>query len=369
MRIAFLVSSLLAGATVVALAAPPAAAAATDPSPSTRLQQELTAVIAAGATGVTARVQDGRHEIAAASGAAELGLPRPVPVNGRFRAGSVTKSLIGTVVLQLVAEHRLGLGDTLDDRLPGYLPPGSGITVRELLNHSSGIQDVLSTFPRPGTPEFLALRNQTWTPEQLIARVADKPLLFVPGQRARYSNTNYVLLSLIVERITGRAYSAVIEDRIVEPLRLNHTGFPRDRSIHGPHAHGYMPVREADGTTSIVDVTTFDPSIMWGGGDLISTTRDLNRFFDALLGGELLPPGLMTELKRTDEGSSYGLGVIAHPLSCGITAWGKDGDAPGYSTWSFSSPDGRKRITVSVTWGAGDPDRAVDALLDAELCP
>jgi D-alanyl-D-alanine carboxypeptidase len=373
-RLGSYLGSMVAGATVLALATAPtvprASAAPHHPTPRTQVQRHLDAVVAAGATGATAQVDDGRHRTRASSGVAELGSSRPVPVNARFRAGSVTKTFIGTVILQLVAEHSLGLEDKVDDRLPGVLPTGTGITVRELLNHTSGLRDVLTTFPRPGTPAFLDLRWQTWSPEQLIARVANQPLLFSPGDEASYSNTNYMLLALIIERITAKPYATAIEQRIIRPLGLQDTSFPgTDPFIHGPHAHAYMPIQQGDGSTSIVDVTAFNPTIMWGGGEIISSTRDLNRFYDVLLGGELLPPDLMRQMHETAKGSSYGLGIIRHELSCRITAWGKDGDAPGYSTWSFSTPDNRKRVTVSVTGGTGDPDAAVDALLNAELCP
>ncbi|HVX46409.1 MAG TPA: serine hydrolase domain-containing protein [Mycobacteriales bacterium] len=359
----------VAAATVLALGvAPAAAAAATPPS---QLQQDLDAVVAAGATSATAQVQDGRDRESASSGAAELGSPRPAPVHGRFRAGSVTKSFIGTVILQLVAEHRLGLDDTVDQALPGVIPPGSGITVRDLLDHRSGLRDVLTTFPRPGTPEFLDLRWKSWTPRELIARVADQPVLFPPGSQASYSNTNYMLLALIIERITGKPYSAAVQQRIIRPLRLQHTYFPgHDPVLRGPHAHAYMAVQEDDGTTPLVDVTTFDPTIMWGGGEIISTTADLNRFFDALLDGRLLPPDLMKQMYVTGEDSIYGLGIIKRPLTCNVPpAWGKDGDAPGFSTWSFRSADGRRQVTLSITWGAGDSDQAVDKLLNDALCP
>jgi D-alanyl-D-alanine carboxypeptidase len=371
-RLGSYLGTTVAGATVLALAAAPTVASASAPSPHSQLQRDLDAIVAAGATSATAQVQDGRHVVSATSGPAEIGSPRPAPVNGRFRAGSVTKSFIGTVALQLVAEHRLGLDDKLDQVLPGVIPAGTGITVRDLLDHRSGLVDVLTTFPRPGTPDFLDLRWKTWTPSELIARVADKPLQFTPGSEARYSNTNYMLLGLIIERITGRPYSEAVEHRIIRPLHLHDTSFPQgiDPFVHGSHAHGYMAVQQPDGSTPLVDVTTFNPTIMWGGGEIISSTSDLNRFFDALLGGRLLPPDLMKQMHVTGKDSIYGLGIIQRPLTCSVPpAWGKDGDAPGYSTWSFRSDDGRKQVTVSVRWGAGDSDDAVDALLNDALCP
>lgn len=325
-------------------------------------------MVAAGATSATADVEDDRHHVRASSGAAERGSHRPAPVNGRFRVGSVTKAFVATAILQLVAEHKLSLDDTVDDLLPGALPAGSGITVRELLNHTSGIPEYLRTFPSPRSPEILQLRWDTWSPQELVDRVADMPL--TPSGRPSYSNTNYILLGMVIEHITGKPYGATILQHIIQPLGLHDTSVPgTDPFIRGPHAHGYLPVQQADGSFSFVDITAFNPSLMGAGGEMISTTRDLNRFFDALLNGRLLPPDLMKQMKTTAGSSIYGLGIITHQLTkCGTTAWGKDGDAPGYSTWSFTSPDNHKHVTVSITVGKGDPDTAVDDLLEAELC-
>lgn len=363
----------LAGATVLVLAGASVTASASPGSARARLRQEVAAVVAAGATGASAEVDDGTHRVRAVAGTATLGSSRPVPAGGRFRAGSVTKTFVGAVVLQLVDEHRLGLDDTVDDVLPGVLPAGTGITVRELLNHTSGLPDILTTLPRPTTPEFLALRWHTWSQRELVARVADRPLLFTPGSEASYSNTNYLLLGLIVERVTGKPFHTEIERRIIRPLGLSGTSVPgADPSIHGPHAHGYLPVEQSDGSVSVVDITAINPTVLGFAGEIISTTRDLNRFYAALFDGTLLPPYLVAQMRTPAAGSVYGLGVIQQPLSCGITAWGKDGDAPGYSTWVFSAPDDSRRVTVSATWGRTDHNKlgdAVDDLLDAELCP
>lgn len=350
-------------AAVMAVVGIPAAALALPPS--SQLQRDLDAVVAAGATGATAEVGSAR----VSSGAATLGTHRPVPVNGRFRIGSETKAFVATVVLQLVAEHRLGLDDTVDSRLPDVLPAGEGITVRELLNHTSGIPDILTTFPSPYSGAFVKMRWKTWSASDLVARVSAKPLLFPPGSKAGYSNTNYLLLGMLIERITGQPYGVAVRDRIIRPLGLRHTSVPgTDPYIRGPHAHGYLPLAD-DGSDRLVDITAFNPSLLGSAGEMLSTTRDLNRFFGALLGGRLLPPYLMKQMRTTAGDSIYGLGIIKRQLPCGVTVWGKDGDAPGYSTWSFTTPDTQRRVAVSVTWGAGDPDDAVDTLLDHALCP
>jgi D-alanyl-D-alanine carboxypeptidase len=365
----------LAGVLTVTQVAAPAAALAADkhdayaaPTERRELQRELDAVVAAGATSATAEITSGRQHLRASSGLAELGSNRPVPREARFRVGSETKTFLATVVLQLVAEHRLGLEDTVESRLPGVVPQGDRITIRQLLNHSSGLYEVLATLPSPRSEEFLRLRWRTWTTAELVARATANPLLFDPGTRTKYSNTNYLVLGMLVERLTGNSYAHEIESRIIRPLQLHGTSLPgTDPVIHGPHARGYLPI-ERDGTLQLVDITTVNPSILNAAGELISTTRDLNRFFGALLGGQLLPDHLLREMQTPALNSIYGLGVIRLSLPCGGTAWGKDGDAPGYSSWTYVSPGGDRRITVSVTWGTGDHGDAVDALLNAELC-
>lgn len=349
---------VLGTAALLPLTAIPATAA----RPS-QLQRDLDAVVAAGATSATAEIDTGRHRQWATSGVAEVGSNRPVPANARFRIGSVTKTFVATVILQLVAEHRIGLDDSVASVLPNVLPYANDITIRELLNHTSGVPEVLATLPSPRSAEFLKMRWKTWTDAELVARVADQPVMFTPGTEAHYSNTNYLLLGMIIEGVTGKPYATAVRDRILRPLHLRDTSVPGTSPfIAGPHTHGYLFIDQ-----QLVDITAVNPSIMGSAGDMISTTADLNRFFEALFAGRLLPRDLVREMRSTVLDSIYGLGVITYsPSGCRITAFGKDGDAPGYSTWSFSTGD--KQITVSVTWGRGDADNAVDTLLNHELC-
>jgi D-alanyl-D-alanine carboxypeptidase len=368
------VGVLLAGVVSAALMATPAIAVPAEenrhgaPTPSSDLQRELDAVVAAGATSATAEVSSGGRSRRATSGVAKIGSTRPVPHDARFRVGSETKAFLATVVLQLVAEGELGLDDAVESRLPGVVPQGDRMTIRQLLGHSSGLYEVLATMPSPRSEEFLKIRFKTWTTAELVARATAHPLVFEPGTRTMYSNTNYLVLGMIVTRVTGHSYADEIEHRIIRPLKLSGTSMPgTDPDIHGPHAHGYLPL-ERDGKPELVDITAVNPSIMNAAGDMISTTRDLNTFFAELLGGRLLPDHLLREMQTPMLGSDFGLGIIRLPLSCGGTAWGKDGDAPGFSAWTFESPDHSRQVTVSVTWGAGNHGDAVDALLDKELC-
>ncbi|MEV6286174.1 serine hydrolase domain-containing protein [Kribbella sp. NPDC051770] len=323
------------------------------------LQHEVDAVVAAGATSATAELSTGER---ASSGAAIAGTHLPVPSNARFRIGSETKTFLATVVLQLVDEGKLRLDDHVDTLMPGVVPDDR-ITVRQLLNHSSGLYEVLRTMPSPRSAEFLEIRYKTWTTAELVARATAYPLDFAPGSKVAYNNTGYLVLGLLVEKLTGHSYADEIDHRIIRKLHLTGTSVPGTFPfILAPHARGYLPI---DGR--LVDITTVNPSILNAAGEMISTTRDLNRFFLALLNGDLLPPDLVHEMKQTAHESQYGLGLISRDTSCG-TAWGKDGDAPGYSTWTFVAPDNHRSVTVSVTWGAGNHKAAVNALLDKELC-
>lgn len=353
---------LVAATTVSAVIAAPAAAAA-GPDRS-GLQGDLDNVVAASAVGALAEVRDGHRVWRGTSGVSEVGTTRPVPVNGRFRAGSITKTFVATVVLQLVDKGELRLDDTVEKWLPGVVPNGDNITLRHLLNHTSGLYDFKDTL----TPQdILASRSRTWTATEMIQRaLANPPTVEPPGETFDYSNTNYTLLGEIIEKVTGESYADEIERRLIKPLRLKGTEMPGTSTrIRGPHPHGY--VETDDG---LLDFTEMNPSIFGAGGELISTTADLNRFFTALLGGDLLSAHLLAEMKKPgDESRAYGLGLAWRDTPCGIRVYGNDGDSITYQTWSFSTANGRHQVTVALTPNfTGDPDDTIDPFLDRAIC-
>ncbi|MEK8104624.1 serine hydrolase domain-containing protein [Micromonospora sp. M12] len=219
-------------------------------------------------------------------------------------------------------------------------------------------------------PDFFANRWRTWRADELVRRaVANPPTSEPPGSAFAYSNTPYLLLGQLVQRVTDRSYGDEIERRVIHRLWLRGTSVPgTSPHIPGPHPHGYLPT-EPNG--DLVDYTEMNPSVLGAGGEMISTTRDLNRFFAALLGGRLLPDHLLTEMKTPGvEGGRYGLGLAWwRDTSCGIRVYGNDGDALAYQSWSYSTEDRRRQVTVLLTPDFdGDPDDAVDAFLDEALC-
>jgi D-alanyl-D-alanine carboxypeptidase len=354
------------------IAAPAAAVAAPEEPDRAGLQKKLDDVVAGYAVGAVAEVRDEHRVWRGTSGVAEVGTTRAIPVHGRFRAGSITKTFVATVVLQLVAEGRLRLDDTVETWLPDVVPNGDRITVRQLLNHTSGLYDYKNTLPVPPSQEFLNIRWRTWTADEQIQRAAAHPPTFEPpGSAYKYSNTNYLVLGEIIEKVTGQSYGEEIERRLIRPLRLRDTEVPGTSPwIRGPHPHGYVPI-EQNGDKHLVDFTEMNPSLFGAGGEMISTTADLNRFFTALLGGRLLPAPLLDEMKTPgiEGGKKYGLGLAWRDTTCGIRLYGNDGDALAYQSWSFSTEDGHHQVTVALTPDfRGDPDNAVDAFLDKAIC-
>ena len=272
-----------------------------------------------------------------------------------FRAGSITKTFIATVVLQLAAEHRLSLSDTVERHLPGLLrgrdTDGRHITLRALLTHTSGLADF--TRATRGTVPL--------TPLQAV-RIA---LTLPPARPGRYSysSTNYVLLGMVVQQVTGHSYATEVRRRIIDPLGLRGTSLPGSRdSLPLPHGRAYAP----DGS----DVTRLDPRVAGAAGELVTTLADLDRFYAALLGGRLLPPHWLREMLNTRAvHGSYGMGIFPAKLPCGITVWGHNGRISGSYVRTAATVDGRRVLTFRVNTDAIADPRLEPALLAAEFCP
>jgi D-alanyl-D-alanine carboxypeptidase len=324
------------------------------------VQGLLDRLVAAGAPGAAGWVEDERGSRRAASGLADLEARRPMLPGLRFRAGSVTKSLVAVVVLRLVAEGRLSLSDTVERRLPGMLPYGDRVTLRQLLNHTGGVPNNWAAVERTlyGSREG---RLRAWTPEELVALVADQPQAFRAGSAWSYSNTGYILLGLIVEAATGRTLAEELDRGIFGPLGLRDSLLPGNEvGIPPPRSSGYsLPLgpagQAADGP--LLDFTDYDPSPAWAAGGLVSSLEDLTRFFRALLGGRLLPPRLLTEMLpvvTVPPGAlplplydRYGLGLLEVETPAGRLV-GNAGGIPGFLSIVLSTRDGRVQLGVMV---------------------
>ncbi|WP_431925925.1 serine hydrolase domain-containing protein [Amycolatopsis tucumanensis] len=365
--------------TLLAGAAAPGVAAAQQDRPA--LQEAIQGFVDAGFAGMQARVHDQRGEWVGTAGVRKLGESAKPPANGRFRIGSNTKTFVATVVLQLVAEGKVGLDSPAADHLPQF-GLDRRITVRMLLQHTSGVfnhtGDYYDGTVLPGLPstgqEWVDNRFRAYQPEELVRFALSKPALFAPGTDWNYSNTGYTLAALLIEQVTGHSYAEEMQRRILRPLGLRDTVVPGARTgIPGPHAHAYYRYQDA-GQWKTVDVTRQNPSLIFGAGDMISTTRDLQTFFSALMTGKLLPAPLLAEMRTPHPKSGYGLGLYVEQTTCGVPVLRHNGSTIGYGALMYGTPDGSKTLTASITLGDADVDvaveypKALDKLLGEVFC-
>lgn len=315
----------------------------------------LEALVGAGAPGAEVLIEDGSSTTVILAGFADPQRKEPVLATDHFRVGSITKSFVATVVLQLVAEGKLSLADTVEQRLPGLVPKGNGITVRELLQHTSGLYDYAAD-ARVYSPYLQGNLGYSWTPRRLVAIAVSHKPHFRPGARWSYSNTNYLLLGLIVEAVTRDTLGNELRRRIILPLGLHQTSFEAGPHIAAPAAHGYY---------NGIDVTTLSGSPYWAAGAIVSTAADVARFYQALFGGKLLHPEQLKAMETTVNAgaSDYGLGLEETSTPCG-KAWGHDGLVPGYTSFARSSRDGRHQIVVLSTSTTLPSGRKVQVALD-----
>lgn len=369
---------LVLGLLVVLMAFVPGTADASAEHPAgapPTVRQDLDQMVADGEPGVAAQLDDVAGGWAASAGAADLASGAPMPASSVFRAASDTKSVVAAVVLQLVDEGRLRLTDTLADVLPGSVPNASAITIEELLRHTSGLFDYANDaeFSDPAT-----YRWRSYTPAELVNVAVEHAPVSGPGEGFHYANTNYILLGMVIEKVTGHSLGDELAQRVFLPLGMRHTYLPTSFPlVLGPHATGYY--RPGDGSEGPAPITDLDPSFAWAAYGLVSDADDLHRFYRALLGGRLLSPQtLRLMLEPISTGNTafpeYGLGLEGLPLSCGGTVWGHTGSIPGYENFTFSSADGRRQITVLMNIYRVDP--AVGAALvvalrivDGSFCP
>ena len=334
-----------------------AASAAPSKGEAESLKSRAQGLVEAGYPAALAAVTDSKGEsagVAVGKGSLETG--QAPPMDGEVRIGSNTKTFVAVVVMQLVQEGKVGLDEPIETYLPGLIKgegiDGSKITVRQLLQHTSGLPEYTDT--TPGSGDIFQVKDHYIPPRDLLGTALGKPAAFEPGTQWKYTNTNYIVLGMLVERVSQRPVGEQIDERIVKKLGLSHTYFPApgDRSIKGTHPQGYHLSAEG----KLEDITEMDPAWGWAAGAMVSTPSELNTFFQAVFDGRLLTQASIDEMKNgavdassyLGPGTVYGLGLIGRSLSCGGTSWGHGGTIHGYQTDNAVGPDGTA-VTVAVT--------------------
>ncbi|WP_394621451.1 serine hydrolase domain-containing protein [Lentzea sp. JNUCC 0626] len=277
---------------------------------------------------------------------------REIRPDDRFRIGSVSKVFVATVALQLVEEGELSLDTKVRHYFPDVPETLDAVTVGQLLNHTSGIPNEVG-YPDLSTPsKVLEHRYDSWTAQQLRDLIPETQPKFTPGTRQEYRGINYLLATMIIEKITGHDLSVEVRNRVTRPLGLDKTYVPQrnETAIRGAHVHGYLDV---DGQR--VDVSDFNTSRAHGEGDMISTTGDLTRFAQALFDGKLVKQPLLEKMFTLPDVSmvdgrpaAYATGLQTFTIN-GIEVWGKTGEWYGYNAGVFSTRDGQRRIAYSFT--------------------
>ncbi|WP_441247989.1 serine hydrolase domain-containing protein [Kitasatospora sp. McL0602] len=313
------------------------------------------------AAGVVARVTRDGEVWRGASGDVVTGTP--TPADGSFHIGSIAKTFEATVLLQLEAEHRVDLDGTVQHYLPGLLPDGyPPVTVRQLLDHTSGLPQIGGDGPELPVDELIAHRFDYRTFDEIIQATLRPPggtpaMHFTPGTRQEYNSLGYRIAGRVIEQVTGHSFKQEVTARVLAPLRLAHTTVPEsDTRMPRRHLHGYL----TDSTGRPVDVSE------QGGNpsNMISTPADLDHFITALVSGRLLPPAQQTELfalpqvpyfdgtncsAGPDHGKAcFSAGLMKIPLPDGSALWGKTGHDFGYASGVFTTRDTTLRAVYSV---------------------
>jgi D-alanyl-D-alanine carboxypeptidase len=333
------------------------------------LEPLLHRVVEAGAPGGLVLVREGNTIRSAVRGGADRDQARPVRAGDRFRVGSVTKTFVATVVLQLASEGRLRLGDTVEQWLPGLVPGGGRISVRQLLSHTSGLFDYVED-PKVFAP-YAREPTYAWNPRRLVEIAIAHPPPFPPGRRFAYSSTNYLLLGLIVEAATGTSLEQQLRERIFKPLELRQTSFS-PRFIREPFVHGHRaPSHHGVVTGPPVDISRQAATWTWAAGGIVSSAGDLRRFFASLFGGRLLSRRLLNEMETLIPAGRqrYGLGLAVFPTPCG-DAWGHTGNVQGTVTVSWNRNDASRQVVLVVNTYplSGKLEAAVRRLQIAAFC-
>jgi D-alanyl-D-alanine carboxypeptidase len=368
-RVRLALVALLGSSCLGGLLAAPAAGAAPGGGGELALRRQLEQLVHApgGPPGVIVVLQREQRTRVLRAGAADLATDRPIQPTDHMRIASTAKAFSGAVALRPVQQGALGLDDTIGRRLPQLPRAWRKVTLRQLLNHTSGLPDYTED------PEFLELLTadprRTFDPRRLLDFVADEPLRFRPGSRYRYSNSDNIAVALMAESATQRTYEDLLHRLVNRPLGLRDTSLPLGYELPEPYLHGY-DVRPPGPPEDVSELLS--ASGVWTSGGIVSTPRDLTRFIRAYAAGELTSPAVREEQRRWIEGASEpagpgrnsaGLAIFRYNTRCGAVL-GHTGNFPGYTQLMAATPDGRKSITFSITTQV---NRTTDPALLARL--
>lgn len=316
--------------------------------------------------GAAAAVSIGGCSWLGAAGVADAEADVAVQPGDLFRAGSITKTFVATLALMLRAEGLLSLDEPISTYVDG-IPRGEQISVRQILNHTSGI------FDYTGMDEFWTAAlddpKHTWTPAELIELASSKPPYFEPGQGFAYSNTNYIIAGLLIEATAGEPIGELLRTRVLEPAGLAHTYLDGAEAALPGLVHGYGRSRG-----ELVDMTSaLHASAAGAAGALVSTTSDLSIFYRKLLDGTLLGPDELAEMTTWvdapfGEVNGYGLGLSRRESMLGVQ-YGHDGGIWGFTSASYYAIDSDASVTVLVNLEGGDVGRIVDDLSSVLVTP
>jgi D-alanyl-D-alanine carboxypeptidase len=335
---------------------PATADAVTHPGPriAATLQQQLNDLVQApgGPPGAIAVLRDGRHTRVVRAGAADLQTDRRPDIDDHMRIASAAKAFSGAVALSLVDRGALRLDDTIGKRLPGLPRAWAAVTLRQLLQHTSGLPDYSES------PAFLEILladpRHRFDSRRLLDFVAGEPLLFPPGSRYQYSNSDNIAVALMAEAATGAPYERLLSDLVYRPLGLRNTSLPQGYEMPEPYLHGY-DVSPPDPPEDVSEVLSM--SGVWASGGIVSTPADMTRFIRGYAGGRLYGPRVVREQRRWIPGASEpagpgrndaGLAIFRYTTRCGVVL-GHTGNTLGYTQLIAATPDGRRSLTFSVT--------------------
>ncbi len=351
---------IAAGACALGLLAGPARA--DGQRPDERGDRELRAALEGlvrapeGPPGAIALLQRGKDVKVYRAGVADVRTGQPPQPTDHMRLASVAKAFSGAVALQLVDRGKLRLDDTIGKRLPHLPRAWHKVTLRQLLQHTSGMPD----FSESG--QFAELLQddprREFDSRRLLDFVAGEPLRFRPGSRYQYSNSDNIAVALMVEAVTGRPYEEVLYRLVLRPLGLRDTSLPRGYRFPGPYLHGYVFEQGEPQDVS----TDLSMSAVWASGGVVSTPNDLNAFMRAYAGGALVSEKTRKQQTKWVEGSSVnpgpghnkaGLALFRYKTRCGVV-YGHTGTILGYTQFAAATPDGKRSVTLSLTTQLGE---------------